>query len=196
MKSFTSRDQMLDAHEAMFGAAGRQAAEIVLQWAPRLFAVPLDPLSIRVVLAPVEMGPYNRHGGYYMDAGPQDFILGNRHQVEFDEAGDLVLTDAQGLTDFIVHELTHARQAQVMKANGWTRKGRGTHRDKGWYTAIAEAAPKYLDVEVPKAAWPKGWRPRKGGLTEPEMTHWPEAIRTLVEGSDPRLGLPVKKRAA
>jgi hypothetical protein len=31
MKSFSSRQQMLDAHEAMSGAAGRQAAGIVLE---------------------------------------------------------------------------------------------------------------------------------------------------------------------
>ena len=71
MKSFASADQMLDAHEAMFGKAGRQAAEIVLDWAPRLFAVPLDPLAIRVVLAPVEIGPYNRRTGYHIGAGEE-----------------------------------------------------------------------------------------------------------------------------
>jgi hypothetical protein len=52
MKPFRSREEMLDAHELMFGNAGRQCAEIVLYWATTLFAVPLDVLNIRVVLAP------------------------------------------------------------------------------------------------------------------------------------------------
>jgi hypothetical protein len=54
---------MLDTHVRMFGEAGRQCAEIVLRWAGTLFAQPLDALNIRVVLAPVELGPYNRHAG-------------------------------------------------------------------------------------------------------------------------------------
>jgi hypothetical protein len=33
--------------------------------ATTLFAVPLDVLNIRVVLAPIELGPYNRHAGYH-----------------------------------------------------------------------------------------------------------------------------------
>jgi hypothetical protein len=37
-------------------------------------------LNIRVVLAPVELGPYNRHAGYHF-AGQGAFILGNRHIV-------------------------------------------------------------------------------------------------------------------
>jgi len=41
MKPFRSREEMLDAHELMFGNAGRQCAEIVLYWATTLFAVPL-----------------------------------------------------------------------------------------------------------------------------------------------------------
>src|SRR5262249_53623509 len=50
MKPFRSREEMLDAHELMFGHAGRQCAEIVLHWAITLFAAPLDVLNIRVVL--------------------------------------------------------------------------------------------------------------------------------------------------
>ena len=79
MKPFRSPQEMLDAHEQMFGEAGRQCAEIVLRQAGKLFAVPLDALNIRVVLAPVELGPYNRHYGYHY--GPTDkgiFILGNK----------------------------------------------------------------------------------------------------------------------
>src|SRR6516164_3532719 len=82
MKPFTSPEQMLDAHELMFGLAGRQCAELVLKWAGTLFAVPLDAFNIRVVLAPVELGPYNRHSGYiYGGEGKGAFILGNRHIV-------------------------------------------------------------------------------------------------------------------
>jgi hypothetical protein len=160
--------------------------------------VPLDPLSIRVVLAPYELGPYNRSTGYYKDAGEQDFILGNRHHCRFNAVGDLELRDVQRLTDFIVHELTHARQAQLMKANGWMFGSRGVHRDRGWYTAISEAAPRYLNVEVPEALWPKGQRAQKGRLTETALTHWPASIRDLVEAKDPRLELPPapRRRAA
>jgi hypothetical protein len=78
MIPFRSPQVMLDAHEQMFGAAGRQCAEMVLRWAGTLFAVPLDTLNIRIVLAPIEVGPYNRHSGYC--AGGEDkaaFILGN-----------------------------------------------------------------------------------------------------------------------
>jgi hypothetical protein len=50
MKPFRSCEEMLDAHELMFGDAGRRCAEIVLYWATTLFAVPLDVLNIRVVL--------------------------------------------------------------------------------------------------------------------------------------------------
>ena len=40
MQPFRSREEMLDAHELMFGNAGRQCAEIVLSWATTLFAAP------------------------------------------------------------------------------------------------------------------------------------------------------------
>src|SRR5262249_40015736 len=92
--------------------------------------------------------------------------------------------------DFIVHELTHARQAQLLLAHqngkGWQRN-RGAHRDLGWYTAIAEACPKYLSVECPRSSWPTGPRTRQGTLTEVEMTHWPESLRALALANDPRL---------
>jgi hypothetical protein len=194
MKPFRSPQEMLDAHELMFGKAGRQCAEIVLRWARTLFAVPLDALNIRVVLAPIELGPYNRHAGYHYGSNDEGtFILGNRHIVEL-RNGTLTLKQHQaesllgGFEDFIVHELTHARQAQLEREHGWKRT-RGDHRDLGWYTAIAEAAPKYLGVEVPEAAWPNGPRSRKdqGKLTEVEMTHWPASLRMLAEEGDPRL---------
>src|SRR4051812_30569680 len=170
---------MLDAHERMFGAAGRLCAELVLRWAPKLFGVPLDPLAVRVVLAPVELGPYNRHAGYHVGDGHTTFILGNRHQCRFCD-GELRINDEQRLVeDFVVHELTHARQVQLMAQNGWGFGSRGAHRDPGWYTAIAEACPAYLGVNLPRSSWPTGPRTKTGTLTEPEMTHWPEALRNL-----------------
>lgn len=189
MKPFRSPDEMLDAHELMFGAAGRQCAEVVLRWAGTLFAVPLDALNVRVVLAPVELGPYNRHAGYHHEAGQGGgtFILGNRHIVTLKE-GDLILAQrSEGfLTDFIVHELTHARQAMLLREHGWEMK-RGAHRDLGWFTAVAEACPRYLGVQCPQSSWPTGPRTRQGTLTEVEMTHWPESLRALAAVDDPRL---------
>jgi hypothetical protein len=175
------------SHEAMFGRAGALSAELILRWAPRLFAVPIDPLSIRVVLAPIEIGPYNGHTGYHFGNGSSTCILGNRHQCEFLD-GELTIRDGRALEDFLVHELTHARQAQLLRQHGWPSSRRpGSHRDKGWYTAIAEACPAYLKLQVPPALWPTGPRTRAGTLTEPEMTHWPRSLRALVDAKDPRL---------
>jgi hypothetical protein len=188
---------MLDAHEQMFGEAGRQCAEIVLRWARSLFAVPLDTLNIRVVLAPVELGPYNRHLGYCAGGeGEAAFILGNRHIVRL-EAGTLVLVqNLEQCTDFIIHELTHHRQLQLEAAHAddpnWERKRAGTHRNRGWYQAIAEACPNYLGVEFPSSSWPTGPRPKKGThpLSEVEAGHWPASFRGLIRAGDPRLPLP------
>jgi hypothetical protein len=198
MKPFRSPEEMLDAHEQMFGEAGRQCAEIVLRQAGALFEVPLDALNIRVVLAPVELGPYNKHAGYHY--GPNDegiFILGNRHVVELNN-GALVLKQRNGaqsfldgLEDFIVHELTHARQAQLERQHGWKRT-RGAHRDLGWYAAVAEACPRYLGFELPRSIWPTGPRTRAGTLTEVEMTHWPMSLRALAVMEDPRLSLSTR----
>jgi hypothetical protein len=174
--------------------AGRQGAEVILRWATTLFAVPLDALNIRMVLAPVELGPYNRHAGYhYGGEGQGAFILGNRHVVQL-RGGTLELTRRPdiGFEDFIVHELTHARQAQLLRERrgdpAW-KVTRGVHRDLGWYTAISEACPRYLGVECPRSSWPTGPRARKGAnqLTEVEMTHWPESLWLLAMKDDPRL---------
>jgi hypothetical protein len=187
MKPFQSPHQMLNAHEQMFGEAGRQCAEIVLRWARDLFAVPLDVLNIRVVLAPIELGPYNRHSGYCAGGeGQGAFILGNRHIVRLQKGTLTVVQSLDRCEDFIVHELTHHRQRQLEAEHGWGRK-RGDHRDRGWYQAIAEACPKYLDVEFPQARWPTGPRTRKGTLTEVEATHWPASFRGLIDIADPRL---------
>jgi hypothetical protein len=187
---------MLDAHELMFGEAGRRCAEVVLKWATTLFAAPLDALNIRVVLAPVELGPYNRHAGYCAGGeGNGAFILGNRHIAQL-HGGTLVLMQkAQGaligFEDFIVHELTHARQAQLLQEHrdewAWKVMRPGTHRNLGWYTAVSEACPRYLGVECPPSSWPTGPRTRKGTLTEVDMTHWPDSLSALARADDPRL---------
>ena len=198
MKPFNSPTEMLDAHELMFGTAGRQCAEVVVKWAACLFAVPLETLNIRVVLAPVELGPYNRHSGYcYGGEGRGSLILGNRHIVEFCD-GTLALHKATGRTlsrfeDFLVHELTHIRQAQLLLEHGWEQT-RGAHRDLAWYTAVAEACPHYLEVECRRSSWPTGPRPRKGAntLSEVEMTHWPKSLRVLAKEEDPRLPKTMK----
>jgi hypothetical protein len=167
MKPFRSAAEMLDAHELMFGMAGRRCAELVVKWATTLFAVPLDSLNIRVVLAPIELGPYNRHAGYIHSADGA-FILGNRHIVKWTGDGTLTLVQSdQWLSeDFIVHELTHARQAQLLREHagepGWKPTRPGAHRDRGWYAAIREAAPRYLGVELPPSLWPTGPRTRDG----------------------------------
>lgn len=199
MKPFQTPDEMLEAHELMFGQAGRQCAEVVLRWASVLFAVPLETLNIRVVLAPIELGPYNRHSGYAYDGAQGAFILGNRHIVAL-RGGTLVFQPRQqadgtlaGYEDFIVHELTHARQVQLQREHegekGWTST-RGAHRDLAWYTAVSEACPKFLGFELPQSLWPKGPRTPKHTLTEVEMTHWPESIRCLALAEDDRLPKP------
>lgn len=191
MIPFRSAEEMLIAHEQMFGEAGRQAAELVLRWSSRLFRVPLDALNIRVVLAPVELGPYNRHTGYCAGGeGEAAFILGNRHHVKLAK-NTLVLVHGFGrMADFIVHELTHHRQQQLAAKHAgdpaWTPKRGGTHRNRAWYAAIAEAAPNYLGVEFPESSWPTGPRPRKGGhqLSEVQATHWPDSFRLILMGED------------
>jgi hypothetical protein len=193
MKPFSTAAEMKDAHLLMFGPAGRTCAEIVLRLAPTLFAVPLDPLSVRVVLAPVEMGPYNKHRGYNFGDGKSSFILGNRHHCRFCD-DEIAINDQQGIVDFVCHELTHTRQAQLHREHGWSFGSRGFHRDPGWYTAITEACPNYLGVTLPRASWPTGGRTKRGTLTEVEMTHWPRSLRELAQAGDPRL-LPMAKAA-
>ena len=61
-----------------------------------------------MVLAPIELGPYNRHAGYHYGVEQGAFILGNRHIVVLKE-GTLVLAERAkdfvgGFEDFIVHE--------------------------------------------------------------------------------------------
>ena len=68
------------------------------------------------------------------------------------------------------------------------------HRDPAWFSAVAEAAPKYLGVSYPRSSWPTGPRTRKGTLTEVQMTHWPQSLRALAQADDPRL-LKIAKAA-
>jgi hypothetical protein len=84
------------------------------------------------------------------------------------------------------------RQAQLLREHPEWKVTRGAHRDLGWYTAVAEACPRYLGFELPRAIWPTGPRTKAGTLTEVEMTHWPESLRMLSLQDDPRLPKPAK----
>jgi hypothetical protein len=189
MKPFSSQAEMIETHERMFGEAGRICAELICRHVA-LFNEPLDPLGIRVVLAPVEIGPYNKHHGY---TNGFNFILVNRHLCRHSNGAFYL---AEQIEDILVHELTHLRQTIVL--GGHVPGGsRGTHRDSGWYGAIAEAAPRYLGVAFPPAKWPKlksvraGSRVRKteepDRITEVEATHWPYMFRELIAAGDERL---------
>ena len=166
MIPFRSPQEMLDAHRQMFGDAGRQCAEMVLRWAATLFAEPLDALNIRVVLAPVELGPYNRHSGYCAGGeGQAAFILGNRHIVALRRHTLALVGSLEYCEDFIVHEMTHHRQQQLEAAHAcdpaWKRTARGPHQCRGWYAAISEACPKYLGVGSHSGRGPPGRDRRK-----------------------------------
>lgn len=185
MKNFSSPQHMLEAHESMYGKPGRQFAELVIKHAATLFAVPLNALNIRVILAPVELGPYNRHSGWCAECTTGGIILANRHHVVLGRDGIHLVKDLPGVEDFIVHELTHQRQRMLLRENGWSQN-RGHHRDLGWYHAIMEAAPKYLGVELTPEHLPlKSKRygktvvkvAREGAPTESEWTHWPSGLR-------------------
>src|SRR4029077_21112394 len=101
-----------------------------------------------------EMGGYNRHYGWTNSA---NLILGNS------ETEKIILRDLQFAKDFIVHELTHHRQRNLLGYRASERGTRGVHRDRGWYGAIAEAAPRYLGVAFPESIWPRQKSVRKGG---------------------------------
>jgi hypothetical protein len=186
IRPFRSTAEMLEVHEAMFGALGRFCAEAVLQHA-QLFEG-LDPLTFRVMLAPVELGPYGRHIGYaHVTSSPKAprYILANRFVCQWrgDNIGLARERDHQFMIDFLVHEMTHHRQ--VMIAGGMRGK-RGDHRDPGWWGAISEAAPHYLGISFPSSIWPKQ-KPQPGRITEVEATHWPHSFRKLIAEGDPRL---------
>ena len=168
MNPFSSISEMVDTHELTFGEAGRLCAEMVCRHV-HLFDEPLNPLWIRVILAPIELGPYNRHYGY-TNAVPREnaensftLIFGNRHICGLASDGSITLRNRTETEDFIVHELTHHRQAILLARNLWIPNARrGVHRDKGWYSAIKEASPRYLGVPFPESARPKMKSKRKG----------------------------------
>ena len=62
MKPFQSPKEMLDTHEPMFGGRAAMCRNCAALGG-NVIAQPLDALNICVVLAPVELGPYNRHAG-------------------------------------------------------------------------------------------------------------------------------------
>src|SRR5215831_1109509 len=197
MKPFRSPEEMLDAHEQMFGEAGKQCADVVLRWAGSLFDVPLDALNIRIVLAPVELGPYGRHAGYLYRPEEGLFILGNRNIVEFDGVSLILKESARradrhiGITsgnqDFIVHELTHARQAQLASTAG--RANAANIATKAGTQPSLKPVRAILASNCHPSIWPQGPRKKEGRLTEVEMTHWPMYIRQLAKDKDPRLPL-------
>jgi hypothetical protein len=183
---------MLAVHRGSYGQAGETVAGIILKWAPVLFAVPLDPLAFRVILAPGEMGPYNRRCAYSnTEAG---LILLNRKCCYFDRQHHQHIMLEPGVEDVIVHELTHTRQ-KILLGTHHIGGSRGKHRDLAWYEAVSEACPKYLGLEFPRSSWPHsksvrrgksiGHQAVEGTLDEPTVTHWPEAMRALA--GDPRL---------
>jgi hypothetical protein len=198
MKPFSCEYEMIETHERMSGEAGRICAELVCRYV-NLFDEPLDPLRIRVALAPVELGPYNRHYGYtYESSDAFHLILGNRHICKLAWDGSIALIGpTTNFEDFIVHELTHHRQGVLLERHGWKHNSnRGCHRDRGWYAAIGEASPRYLGVEFPEYVWPKMKSKRTGTtiakiqephrITEVEAWHWPHSFRPLIASQDKR----------
>ena len=169
----------------------------MLKWAPTLFAIPLDPLAFRVILAPREMGGYNQHCAYAnTEAG---FILLNRHCCHFDHEQRQQIALSADVEDVLVHELTHTRQAMLLGTHH-IGGSRVPHRDPGWYEAVSEACPRYLGIEFPRSTWPAWKSVRrgksvikervKGTLDEVSVGHWPQAVRALA--GDPRLPVTAK----
>jgi hypothetical protein len=56
MKPFRNAEEMLDAHELMFGSAGRHCAELVVKWAATLFAFLLDAQLAAVTTGISDLG--------------------------------------------------------------------------------------------------------------------------------------------
>jgi hypothetical protein len=129
---FASADEMVSHHVRMYSSIGQLAAEAVLTWASLWPGI--DPLDFRIVLAPVELGPYNNHVGYTVtrrEAHAPRYILGNRHICRWEKDGSIVLAcDHQYMIDFIVHEMAHHRQADILLRDS-IGQNRGKHRDNG-----------------------------------------------------------------
>jgi hypothetical protein len=180
---FASADEMVAHHVTMYGSIGQIAAEAVLRWASLWPG--LNPLDFLIVFAPDELGPYNRYVRYTVTRRRPDapwYIVGNRHIGCLRDDGFI---DHQFMIDFIVHEMAHHRQADILLRDG-IHPNRGSHRDRGWYKAVEEAALAYLGVEFPTERWPRQ-KARDGRLTEVELTRWPHTFRELIAQHDPRL---------
>ena len=192
LERFRTTRRMIAVHTAMYGDAGQYAAQLIAHWAPRLFSVKLDPREFRVLMSPFELGSFNQLCGFY-SCFDTNFIGVNRRKCAC-WAGRIIIGDPEvGFVDHIIHGLTHARQKSLMGKNrgsrGWkVAEERGTHLDRGWYQAVSEACPKYLDgVTLPESIWPK--RGNRDTLTEVEFANWPASIRELIKNKDRRLVL-------
>jgi hypothetical protein len=167
----------------------------VLEWAAEVGFKGAVTAARPVILAPAEMGPYNRRSGWYGprlngQVGP---ILVNRHHVSLDKASPdwFALRDRWDLQDTLVHELTHAYQHEVLiKRDGRDKTydpTRGPHRCKSWYEAVSVACPGLFGIEVAREFWPLKKSVRVGSkvtkvipdntIPETVMTHWPESFR-------------------
>ena len=186
---------MVAVHRLMFGEAGAACAKFIVDWSAKLFDEPIDPLTLRIVLAPVELGPYNKHMAWaYSEGG---MILGNRHICELDKVKGIVLKkNIEYVRDMVIHELCHFRQARLLAVHRY-KQSRGNHRDPAWYQAVSEAARAYLGVHFPPERWPKMKSVRDGKtvskmvdtsrLSEVDVSHFPHSFRVLIETRDPRL---------
>jgi hypothetical protein len=159
----------------------------VLRHAETLFDEPIDPLRFRIVLAPCEMGAYDNHAGWTTANQALPIILLNRHICRICGCA-IALNNELNIEDTIVHELTHVRQFALIARDPKIKLNRGCHRDRGWFGAVSEAAPRYLGVTMPVSIWPKQKASdQKQRITEVEVTHWPQSFRRLIANGDSRL---------
>jgi hypothetical protein len=128
-------------YTAMYGDTTGNFIVDSLIWIQRFCYPSVECSTLRILLAPHEMSPYNRFAGYCHAAS--GYILFNRHRVNLHCDG-IDIGGYQSFFETLVHEVAHARQSQLLKENmgrrGWAQH-RGHHRDRGWYYAVAEAFP-------------------------------------------------------
>jgi len=147
-----------------------------------------------VILAPIEMGAYNRHDGWYGPRkGQAGVILVNRHHVGGSDWFNI--KDVDSFRDVLIHEMTHAYQTEVVLKWNRPKFGRGPHRHESWFEAVSFAAPAVLGVELPRSVWPSRKSVRVGGsiqkenrvghFTEVEFTHWPAGLRKAIDRAQP-----------